>query len=256
MAKVNYGVLLAGEYRELYKSCQTDVLRFDDVDVLVSQIEENRLRYEDVENAIGVPWFVVAAIHSMESGLNFETHLHNGDSLQARTVHVPAGRPKKGEAPFAWEESAVDALRLRQMHRVRKWTLSRILYELEGYNGWGYRLYHPYVLSPYLWAGSNHYSRGKYVADGRWSDSAKSKQLGAALILRRLEEIGVITLEQGDDSVLFNYSTKVEDYAVELQVFLNGFAGITLRVDGWPGKKTSDAVKKLFGFYLHGDPRA
>ena len=44
------------------------------------------------------------------------------------------------------------------------------LYELERYNGFGYRDRRPQVLSPYLWSFSNHYSRGKYVADGRFSD--------------------------------------------------------------------------------------
>jgi hypothetical protein len=38
-------------------------------------------------------------------------------------------------------------------------------------------------------------------------------------------------------------------------VFLNQFDGIALRVDGWPGKKTSAAVKELFGYYLQKDPR-
>jgi hypothetical protein len=44
-------------------------------------------------------------------------------------------------------------------------------------------------------------------------------------------------------------------YGEELQGFLNGFPGVKLKVDGWPGKKTSDAFKKVTGYYLKGDPR-
>ena len=53
----------------------------------------------------------------------------------------------------------------------------------------------------------------------------------------------------------FFYSTKLEPEADKLQRFLNQFNGITLRVDSWPGKGTSNAVYKLFGYYLKGDPR-
>ncbi len=255
MAKVNYSSALASEYRRLYKSCEIKPERFDVIDNIVTEILEHKSRYESVADAMGLPWYLVAAIHSMESGLDFERHLHNGDPLRFRTIHIPAGRPKRGNPPFTWEESAIDALKLRNLNRVKEWSLPRVLYELEGYNGWGYRLYHQHVLSPYLWSGSKCYSSGKYIADGRWSDTARSKQIGAALIIRRLEERGEIAVEEGIEKPIFVYSTKEEPYARRLQEFLNTFPGIALRVDGWPGEKTSDAVKALFGFYLKGDLR-
>jgi lysozyme family protein len=40
-----------------------------------------------------LPWYVVAAIHCMESSCRFDCHLHNGDSLKHRTIHEPKGRP-------------------------------------------------------------------------------------------------------------------------------------------------------------------
>ena len=255
MAKVNFSSALAAEYQRLYKECEIRPGRFEDTDRVVTEILENQTRYESVADALQLPWYLVAAIHSMESGLDFSRHLHNGDPLRFRTIHIPTGRPKKGEPPFSWEESAIDALKLRKLGRVKAWSLPRVLYELEGYNGWGYRLYHSHVLTPYLWSGSNHYISGKYVADGRWSDTARSRQIGAALIIRRLEERGEIKVEEAYSQPIFVYSTGYEPHAVELQEFLNGFTGIALRVDGWPGEKTSDAVKTLFGFYLEGDPR-
>ena len=47
----------------------------------------------------------------------------------------------------------------------------------------------------------------------------------------------------------------VVPYGKELQEFLNQFPGVSLIVDGWPGKKSSTAFRKVTGFYLKGDPR-
>jgi lysozyme family protein len=127
-----------------------------------------------------VPWYFT--IHN-RSDMNHQA-LHNGDPLSARTVQVPAGRPPKGQPPFTWEESAADALALKRLDAQTDWTLAGTLYQLECYNGWGYRRHHPHVLSPYLWSFSGHYTCGKYVADGRWSEAATSRQCGAAVLLR------------------------------------------------------------------------
>ena len=254
MAKVNYTKALEKEYSSLYKSCETKAIHYDEIDGLVDRIIDHRSHYENVADTLSIPWYFIAAIHNMESSQNFSKHLHNGDPLSARTKHVPAGRPKQGNPPFTWEESAVDALKLRRLHRIQEWSLPRLLYELEGYNGWGYRLYHSHVLSPYLWSFSKHYVSGKYIADGTWSDTAKSRQCGAVILIKRLEERGEITLSTIQKPIFF-YSTQEETEADKLQQFLNQFDGIALRVDGWPGEKTSNAMEKLFGFYLKDDPR-
>ena len=254
MAKINFTEGLAEEYVRLYRTCISDTARFDAIDALVDGLLAHKERYESVGETLGIPWYFIAAIHNMESGQDFTKHLHNGDPLTDRTRHVPAGRPPSGSPPFTWEESAEDALKMRRLGRVAEWTLPRLLYELEGYNGWGYRLYHPHVLSPYLWSWSNHYTSGKYIADGRWSDTAKSRQCGAAVLLHRMEERGEIHLGEVERPI-FVYSDGPLPEAERLQRFLNGFDGIALRVDGWPGERTSDAVKKLFGFHLMGDPR-
>ena len=108
-------------------------------------------------------------------------HLHNGDPLTARTTHVPAGRPvanPRGEPeagprrsapnPYTWEESAADALCQKGLNAWADWTIVGSLFQLEAYNGWGYRMYHSEVLSPYLWSFTNHYTKGKYASDGKW----------------------------------------------------------------------------------------
>lgn len=257
MAGINFTKTLQQEYENLYSGIEIRVDRLSEVEKGVDSLLASKGRYEQVGNPLGVPWYVVGIIHSMESGRNFNTHLHNGDPLSARTVRVPAGRPVNGNPPFKWEISAIDALTMSKLDLVTEWNLPRILYEFERYNGWGYRLYHPHVLSPYLWCYSNHYVSGKYIADGTWSDTAVSKQIGAAVYLRRLQErkeippFYQIPVTAGP---YFKYSNKVEPGVLELQRFLNTFDGITLLADGIPGKKTSEAVQKMFGYPLKNTP--
>ena len=258
MAKFHLTQALASEYQELFNTMEIDQNRFSAVDRIVSRIRPNRIHYEAVGAAVTAPWFFVAAIHNLESGLRMDRHLHNGDPLSARTRQVPANRPPSGEPPFTWEESASDALQLRKIDAVGDWCLARILYELEGYNGWGYRKHHTHVKSPYLWSFSNHYKRGKYVADGTWSDSASSRQCGAAVIIKRLEQQGDIaplTAQSRKHDVPLRYSNRKIHRGEDLQRFLNSFPGISVRVDGKPGQKISDAVHQAFGFYLKDDPR-
>ncbi|MCA9660183.1 MAG: DUF2914 domain-containing protein, partial [Myxococcales bacterium] len=124
-----------------------------------------------------------------ESSCNFKTHLHNGDTLRRRTVNVPAGRPKSGSPPFDWHTSAIDALQIKGLQKIADWCITRMCYEAERFNGFGYRNWHPNVLSPYLWSYSFHYHRGKYIADGKWSSAAVSGQPGAMPILKLLMEL-------------------------------------------------------------------
>lgn len=144
--------------------------------------------YRRVADIIGCPWWFIAIVHQMESNASFSKHLHNGDSLARRTVQVPAGRPKIGNPPFTWEESALDALRMKGLDKIDDWIIPRALYEWERYNGWGY---FGKINSPYLWSYTNHYTAGKYIADHVYSSSAVSKQCGAAAILKTLVGMGV-----------------------------------------------------------------
>ncbi len=93
MARVNFTKSLKDEYKGLYKSCQSHIGKFDTIDNLTDTILSYRSRYESVADTLGIPWYFIAAIHNMESSQNFSKHLHNGDPLNARTRHVPAGRP-------------------------------------------------------------------------------------------------------------------------------------------------------------------
>lgn len=262
------------QYETLFNSCLIDPSKAQTVDQIADRIQANKPRYEQVGLALKTPWYLIGVIHNMEASLSFLTHLHNGDPLTARTTHVPANRPREGTPPFRWEESAIDALRMKSFQKWSDWSVPGILYKLEEYNGWGYRMYHPHVLSPYLWSFSNHYISGKYVQDGTWSATAKSQQAGAATILRRMAERHLIALSANGTSDQENLPdseleakivnlaplvvfapTKYSESAAILQQSLNLFPGIFVKVDGFAGEKTSSAFKRLTGHYLKQDPR-
>lgn len=177
---------LAEEYQRLFGRHGVRAEHVTAIDVIADRSVKNQKRYQAVAAKVGAPWYLVAAIHQLESGQSFTRHLHNGDPLTARTTHVPAGRPKTGAPPFTWEASAIDALTLQRLHQVEQWTLPVMLFQLERYNGFGYRKHHPEVLSPYLWSFTTGYTKGKFVADGKFSATAVSKQCGAVALLKRL----------------------------------------------------------------------
>lgn len=177
---------LIEEYQSCWSICLPNATDRQGLAVVVQRAILGRDRYEAVSNQTGVPWVFIAAIHSLESSTRWNAHLHNGDPLASRTVHIPAGRPLTGSPPFTWEESALDALQARRLHQIKDWSIPHQLYLLEAYNGLGYR--GKGIFSPYLWAGSNLYQRGKYVSDGRFDPNAISKQIGGGLIIKTLRE--------------------------------------------------------------------
>jgi lysozyme family protein len=157
------------------------------VDVVVRRILLHKGRYQKVADESGVPWVVIAAIHNMESSGSFREHLHCGGTLKARTRWVPKGRPLIGEPPFSWEFSAKDALSYDGMGAKRWGYLFDFLWAVECYNGTGYWRYHRGTPTQYLYAATNQERPGKYVSDGKWSSTARSKQIGCAAVWRRLE---------------------------------------------------------------------
>lgn len=190
VAKIQLTKQLRDEYERLYAEAVIRPERRAEVLVVARKMVGVWSRYEAVASSLGCPAHLVALIHAMECGLDFSRHLHNGDPLTARTTHVPAGRPAAGIPPFRWGESAADALAMRHVDAWHDWSIPGLCYTLEGYNGWGYRLHHPEVPSPYLWSFTTVYTAGKYVSDGAWSSTAVSKQPGAMALLRGLADCG------------------------------------------------------------------
>lgn len=156
---------------------------------IVDKILANKEIYQDISNKLGgkIPYEFIAVIHNLECSLSFNKHLHNGDPLKSRTVLVPSGRPLDppiNPNGYSFMESALDALKMKGYDKKESWTNEETLFRLEKYNGVGYM--YKGLNSPYLWAGSNQYTKGKYVADGVFDANAVSKQIGAAIIINFL----------------------------------------------------------------------
>lgn len=141
-----------------------------------------RARYAIVATETGVPWFVIAVIHQREASQSWAANLAQGDPWDKVSVHVP-----KGQGPFAsWEAAAVNALTRSPPYAAHwaDWSAGGALTLLESYNGLGYAARG--VPSPYLWAGTDQYTSGKYIADGHYDPHAVDHQLGCAALLAQI----------------------------------------------------------------------
>lgn len=167
---------------------QAKFTRSTTINAQAAKIEAHRERYEAVSEATGVPWDVIGVIHYRESSGDFKGVLHNGQKIIGTgklTTLVP-----KGRGPFStWEEAAKDALVVCPPYAAKNkdWSIAGTLDILERYNGLGYRK--KGLPSPYLWAGTDQYVKGKYVADGKYDPEHVDQQLGVASILMKLREL-------------------------------------------------------------------
>lgn len=183
---------LKAEYAAWFAVCEVRPDKKDNLEFYISKIVKGRASYEKLAAATGVPWFFIAITHGTEGGFNFTTHLHNGDPLSSRTVNVPAGRPPIGTPPFSWHDSAIDAIRHDGLHEETDWSVPRMLFRFEKFNGMGYRKFG--LPTPYLWSHSQLYTKGKFTSDGRFDPEAVSKQTGAAVQLKDLLNRRIIGL--------------------------------------------------------------
>lgn len=147
---------------------------------------KNRSHYDSIAEKTEVPTAVLIALNERESSSNFSTYLGNGDPLRRRTVHVPSGR-----GPFkTWEDGAEDALYydgIVDLFHKFPVCLELAAYVCERWNGWGYRSRG--IHSPYLFAGTNLYSRGKFTSDHGYDSSAIDTQFGCMPMIVMLGEL-------------------------------------------------------------------
>jgi lysozyme family protein len=203
---------LKSEYAQLWTSMEIRPDKRELVMRIARKLIRHKAQYLAVEAMTGVPWFVVAALHNRESDADFATYLGNGEPLDRKTAQVP-----KGRGPFdSWEAGAADALALDGLDRVKTWSPERACFEIEKFNGFGYR--RRSVRSPYLWSFSNHYVRGKYVADGRFSSTHVDQQCGAIPIVKAIMEL--------DDSARFEANTLPTTKPITITTILGGTLGL------------------------------
>ena len=103
------------------------------------------------------------------------------DFSKQTTTKVP-----KGIYFENWTDAAIDALSNHGggPEAVANGTLEEFYEYAERYNGTGYRKHG--VNSPYVWAGTDKYDKGKYVADGQYDANYVDQQLGVAVMLEAL----------------------------------------------------------------------
>ncbi len=150
------------------------------------QLVASKTRYQAVSAETAVPWAFIAVVHEREASQSWAANLAQGDPWDKISVHVPRGR-----GPFpSWKDAAIDALEQCAPYAARNtdWTIGGTLVMLEEYNGLGYEQHH-HIASPYLWAGTDQYVKGKYVADGHFDPEAVDHQLGCAGLLKAMIEI-------------------------------------------------------------------
>lgn len=181
---MKYTPKLAAEYEALWNGLTILPARKTEAYTFARKILTNKVRYQRIENATGVPWHFIALAHYRESTLNFNKNLANGQPLSMRTTIVPRGR-----GPYKdFEESAVDSLvNVQKYKRGMDWSLPAYIWRIEGYNGYGY--HYKGIPSPYLVGGSNKQRRGKYVSDGVYSPNVWDTQLGVLTILKALMDL-------------------------------------------------------------------
>lgn len=155
------------------------------IDAIAHRLTEPaaKQQYETISGITHVPWFIIAVIHQREAAQNFNANIAQGDPWNKVSVRVPAGR-----GPFAsFQDAAVDALTNCAPFAARwgDWTPGGAMTLLEQYNGLGYALRN--VPSPYIWASTDQYVRGKFIADHVFDPNVVDAQLGCAAMLARMK---------------------------------------------------------------------
>lgn len=177
-------------YTNLMNVCVITPARMNELKIYANAIIDSKIRLMAMEKVTGVPWYMLGLIQSHEAGikggqLNFLGCMHNGEEIIGtikKTTLVPAGR-----GPFkTWEESCIDACGYDGLTNIKTWSVDVVLQYLERFNGTGYLQYHTSTLSPYLWGGTNLYTKGKYVADHKFDPNAVSQQIGCGAIIKYL----------------------------------------------------------------------
>ncbi|MDR3495357.1 MAG: hypothetical protein P4L82_12220 [Ancalomicrobiaceae bacterium] len=184
---------LQPEYDRLFATMVVRPSAKGEVDAMARAVLGAKARCQVGERLTGAHWVRIALQQMREAGtddkgrIRFDRHPHNGDTLAKRTTHDPAGRPGKGSPPFTWEESWVDAADEAKLIGIGDWSVARLAWTCERTNGWGYR--ERGIGNPYLWAGTLHYVRGKYVKDHEFDPDFVDRQIGVMPVIARLMQI-------------------------------------------------------------------
>lgn len=204
---------------------------------------------------LGVPPVVIQGLHNRESNADFNTYLGNGQRLDRVTTIVPKGRGP-WLPPDAWVKGARDAILYDKLNdNSAPWTMAYACWKGEAWNGFGPR--NKGIHTGYLWAGTNHYKRGKYIVDGIWDAHHVDRQLGMIPVMMAIARL--------DPALAIDVPRQVEapplvpdlpeptpigvgagsDRTKWIQSALNGLGHRPLlMVDGSYGRRTREAVRE------------
>lgn len=166
--------------------------RLNEIDHVAKVLIQAKPRLQAISTLTHVPWAEIGIISYREAGLvyqhglpvdmRWDRNIAQGDPWVHRSIHVP-----KGRGPFkSWEDAAYDALVNCAPYAAKwkDWTIGGALTLLEQYNGLGYAsMGKP---SPYIWAYTDQYIKGKYTGDGRYDANAVDQEIGCAPLLARM----------------------------------------------------------------------
>ncbi len=133
--------------------------------------------YKQISEATDIPVILIAALHFRESTGDFDKTIANGDD------DLPAGK--------TFVEDAISVINAAKTYTEFKEdigltkdsrNLLAMLQYAEYWNGVGCKKYN-HGINPYLYAGTNIYTSGKYVSDGSWNSSTVDEQPGVLYLL-------------------------------------------------------------------------
>lgn len=187
-------------YLDLFKSMIVKPEAESDFnDWFLEKIKFNKRIYEEVGLKTGIPWHVICCIHAKEASLDLNKGLSNGQPWNQVTTMVPRGR-----GPFnSFQESAIDSIIYDGLHLIKRWSVEYILWSSERYNGWGFA--NRNLPSPYLWSGSNKYTKGLFKEipffPSWFDEDAVADDLGVAVLLYCMKKNGLIDLKFESDFI-------------------------------------------------------
>lgn len=147
---------------------------------------DNFERYYMLEKKTGVPSELIAAIHYRENSKDyleeaFDINFRNGSPLNASD-------PQGGVIFESFDESAEFWLKEIESDLSIEFDentdMATMLTYAEKYNGFGYA--NNQRINPYLYSGTDLYSSGKYVKDGKYDSSVVDAQPGIYVLMTSL----------------------------------------------------------------------
>lgn len=162
---------------------QPEVTYKPQIDQMMNQADKKKEMIDEIARKADLPPALVAGIWYREASLKDGVYMHNGEKLGQPTQHVPKGVFFR-EDQFV--EAAVDALKRQRgladqlnLHYGSK-DLGAMATYAEAYNGYGYR--NRGLTTPYSFAGTDQYTGGRYVADGKFDPNSFDRRPGIVAI--------------------------------------------------------------------------